>query len=151
MRIRSHFALLSPLVALGCIEAADDVVRDNTPPIASLRAPVIAELGVPVRLDAGLSSDDDGDPLTFVFQWGDGSESLHTPEAVAYHTFGEEAVFEVLVRAVDIYGAESLAVQDIAVRRDYPDPPDFCAPSRPCVVGDECDSGVCYANGGTLE
>lgn len=150
MRVRSHVALVALLVP-GCVESVDDVARDNTPPIAALRAPVIAELGTPVGFDASLSDDRDGDPLYFVFQWGDGSEAVRTSDAVAYHSFGEEAVFEVLVRAVDIHGAESLAAQDVAIRRDYPDPPDFCAPSRPCVVGDECDRGVCYANGGTLE
>lgn len=98
------------------------------------------------------SLDMDGDPLTFIFQFNDGTAALHTPNPLVFHTFTQEGVFTVLVEVIDLHGATSLAAQDISIRGEYPDPPDFCDVLRPCVVGDECVNppGVCYSNGGTL-
>ena len=96
------------------------------------------------------SVDLDADPLTFLFQFNDGSPALHTPDPVAFHTFTREGVYTVLVEVIDLHGASSLAAQDVSIRSEYPDPPDFCDLLKPCVVGDECAGGVCYANGGTL-
>jgi hypothetical protein len=98
------------------------------------------------------SLDIDGDPLTYAFQFNDGSPALHTASPVAFHTFEQEGVYTVLVEVTDIHGASSLAVQDVSVRSEFPNPPDFCDVARACVVGDECVSppGLCYANRGTL-
>ncbi|MFC1609903.1 PKD domain-containing protein [Myxococcota bacterium] len=105
-----------------------------------------------VRFDASASVDMDGDPLTYVFQWGDGSPALHTPDAVVYHDFDRETVFTVLVRVIDIHGEESIAEQDVSIRNEYPSPPNFCDNVlRPCVVGDDCENGVCFSDGGLLE
>ncbi|MBI5510117.1 MAG: PKD domain-containing protein [Deltaproteobacteria bacterium] len=134
-----------------CNPPEDDLVRGNTPPVAALRAPVIAPQGMPVRFDASASQDDDGDLLTFVFQWNDGTEATRASESAATHVFGREILVTVVVHAIDIHGAEALAEQDVSIRLDYPSPPDFCDAGRPCVVGDECDAGVCYANGGSVE
>jgi len=134
-----------------CATAEDDLIRGNTPPQAALRAPVIAPLGLPVRFDASASTDVDGDLLTYLFQWNDGTEATASAEPVAFHTFGRETLVTVVVEVLDIRNAESRAEQDVSIRADYPAVPDFCDSSRPCVVGDECDAGVCYANGGSIQ
>ena len=143
------------LLAIGlcsaCATPDDDLVRGNTPPQAALRAPVIAPLGLPVRFDASSSMDLDGDLLSYVFQWNDGSEATATPDTIAFHTFDRVALVTVVVEVLDIRNAEARAEQDVSIRADYPDVPDFCDTSRPCVVGDECDAGVCYSNGGSID
>lgn len=96
------------------------------------------------------SIDLDADPLTFTFHFNDGTEALHSPSSLVFHTFAAEGVYTVLVEVMDIHGATSQAAQDVSVRAQYPDPPDFCDIMRPCILGDECLGGVCYANGGTL-
>ncbi len=104
-----------------------------------------------VRFDASRSIDYDADPLTYVFQFGDGSEALHSADPVVYHAFIVEAVYEVAVRAIDIHGEESMAAQDVSVRNNFPDPPDFCLGDADCTGGNECDGGVCFSTGGTVE
>jgi hypothetical protein len=137
--------------SVGCAGPEDDLVRGNDAPRAALRAPVIAPLGVPVLFDASGSLDPDGDSLTYVFQFNDGTEANHTSEAAVFHTFAREALLTVLVRVIDLRGLEAMAAQDVSVRGEYPSPPAFCDALRPCVVGDECDGGVCYANGGAVD
>ncbi len=135
---------------LGCNAPEDVGVVGNSPPEAALRAPVIAPIGVPIRLDASAAIDLDGDPLTYTFEFGDGSEALASPSPVVEHTFDHAMLVTVAVRVRDLFNAEAWAEQDIALRADYPSPPDFCDANRPCVVGDECAAGICYANGGGL-
>ncbi|OGQ89154.1 MAG: hypothetical protein A2289_17410 [Deltaproteobacteria bacterium RIFOXYA12_FULL_58_15] len=103
-----------------------------------------------VRFDASESFDPDNDPLTYVFQWGDGSEALHSTNPVVFHDFAREAIVTVTVRAIDIHGEESVAAQDVSIRDEYPADPFFCDDTTTCVVGDICVRGVCYTTGGTL-
>ena len=142
------------LAAVACAppsEAGDPTRGNNHPPVAMLKAPVIAQLGHGALLDASASHDPEGEPLTYIFQFSDGSNAVHTSDPICEHTFGREAIYTVLLRVVDLVGHESMAEQDVTVRAEFPNPPDFCAEHRDCVVGDECDNGVCYANGGTIE
>jgi len=173
MRLVS-FCWLTGLYVCGCAGIDEGTLRANTPPRAELRAPLIAPLGTggscstdadclpprgcdnasggvcAVRLDASQSLDPDADPLSYQFQFNDGSESASSASAVAYHDFASEGVYEVVVRVTDLHGAEGLAAQDVSVRADYPDPPDFCSPRQPCVAGYTCLQGVCYSDGGTI-
>jgi hypothetical protein len=142
------------LVAVAACASGDDDTsppRQNVPPEASLRVPVIAPAGVPVSIDAGASVDPDGDPLTYVFSFTPTGETISSTEPVIQHAFTNHGIHSVVVRVFDPRGAESTAAQDISVRDEYPEPPDFCASAGDCVVGDECDGGVCYQNGGMVE
>lgn len=120
-------------------------------PTASLRAPVIAPLGLPVTFDASASLDPENDPLTYVFSFEPQIAPLESPDAVVSHTFATSGLFTVRVRVIDIHGEASVAEQDVAVRNEYPDPPDFCSDQEPCVVGDECVQGVCFQSGGAVD
>jgi hypothetical protein len=142
---------MSLALPCACVTPEDDLTRGNNPPQAALRAPVIAPLGLPVRFDASSSMDSDGDMLSYVFQWNDGSEASASADPIAFHTFAREALVTIVVDVLDIRNADAKAGQDVSIRADYPDLPDFCDATRPCVVGDECADGVCYSNGGSLE
>ncbi|MEM6533940.1 MAG: PKD domain-containing protein [Myxococcota bacterium] len=152
MRIFPVIALLVLLV--GCDGNDVDGVNSelsNEPPVALLRVPVIAPSDRPVLLDASASFDPDGDSLTFVFELSDGSTPVTTADPVFQHVFNGIGLFTVLIRAVDPFGAEGVATQDVTVRAEYPDPPDFCAIDADCVVGDECVDAVCFSVGGSVD
>ncbi len=152
LRWRSVCVLASGfLLACATYDEEPLPAEPNTPPEAGLRTPVIAPVGRPVAIDASASSDRNADPLTYVFEFNDGSDTLRSAEALVYHTFAAQGLYSVRVRVIDLVGGESIAAQDVAVRDEYPDPPDFCEKSTDCVVGNECERGVCYATGGTLE
>ncbi|MEM6730102.1 MAG: PKD domain-containing protein [Myxococcota bacterium] len=148
-------ALLCTTVALSfaCANDVDSVDSGtrNSAPVAMLTAPVIAPSDQPVMLDASESFDPEGDVLTFVFELGDGSDPVESIDPVLLHTFNGPGLFTVVVRAIDVFDLEGLAAQDVTVRLEYPDPPDFCSETVPCVVGDLCDGGVCFSTGGTID
>ncbi len=137
----------------GCVGLDEDpgLHARTAPPDASLRTPVIAPVGQPVLLDASASVDRAGRALSFVFEVSDGTEPVRSTEPAIQHVFARQGLFTVHVRVVDAAGQEAHAAQDIIVRADYPDHPEFCQKASDCVVGDECDAGVCYSTGGALD
>ena len=137
----------------GCLGFEEDpgVHSRTAPPEASLRTPVIAPVGQPVLLDASGSADRAGRALTYVFDVSDGTDAVRSTDPVIPHVFAHQGLFSVHVRVIDAAGQEAHAVQDIVVRSDYPDHPDFCRKASDCVVGDECEAGVCYSTGGALD
>lgn len=149
MPSRARVWIVAGLALGGCLMAEEHA--RNTPPVSSLRAPVIAPAGYAVVVDASASLDPEGDALTFVFDFGDGAGPVRSAEATLSHVFNDEGLYSVSVRVIDASGAESVATQDIAVRLDFPDPPDFCETSSDCVVGDECTAGICYSVGGAVD
>lgn len=149
-----RISLLVSIVAMAaCANDIDSVDREpfNSAPIALLRTPVIAPTDAPVLLDASESFDPESDALTFIFEPNDGSDPITSADPVIEHVFAGPGLFTVVLRAVDFYGLEGLAAQDVTVRTEYPDPPDFCETTPDCVVGDLCEAGVCYSTGGTLD
>ncbi|MEO0811505.1 MAG: PKD domain-containing protein [Myxococcota bacterium] len=136
-----------------CADGVDSVDTEtrNSAPIALLTTPVIAPADAPVTLDASDSFDPDRDGLSFVFEPNDGSDPIESALPRIEHTFLGPGLFTVVVRAIDFEGLEGLAAQDVTVRLEYPEPPDFCSETEDCVIGDFCDEGVCFITGGTLE
>lgn len=148
-------ALMAAWLVGGCLGGELDnssaAPGENLAPRAALRAPVIAPLGEPVRLDARASEDPEGEPLLYIFEFNDGSEPVESSEPVVEHIFDSARPYTVRLRVLDLQDQEGLAIQDISVREEYPDEPDFCETWEDCVVGDECHQGVCYANGGSVD
>jgi hypothetical protein len=141
-------SLLFVVALAGCVEAGDDPLRVTQPRVASLRAPVIAPVGQPVTLDASGTTGRELEPLSFVFDLSDGSEPLRTTEPVVQHVFAHEGLYSVRVRVIDAAGREAAAIQDVAVRADRPAP---CLRASDCLVGDECEAGLCWSTGGSIE
>ncbi len=145
-------ALWVCLGTAACVSVDDDATRrDNTAPVAMLKAPVVAGLGRAARFDASDSFDGDGDELTYTFQFNDGSEPISGKDALVTHVFEVEALYEVVLRVTDSQGGLSIAAQDVSITRNFPDPPDFCGADYGCMVGDACEAGLCYSAGGTME
>ena len=147
-------AVAAALVASACVPPVDTGERPNTPPVAALRAPVIAPTHRDVELNASASGDLDGEALLYRLDvYGGvampaGSAPVVTTDPIFYVRFPAAGLYTLELTVTDLHGASATAIQDVAAREDYPDPPAFCRVAADCVVGDECDGGVCYANGG---
>jgi hypothetical protein len=140
------------IVLTACVGPDEEAsLRPNHAPQAALRVPIIAPVGAAVTIDAGASLDADGELLTYVFSFTPGGEIVSSTDPIIHHAFTQRGVHSVMVRVIDARGGESAASQDISVRDSIPEPPDFCATADDCVVGDECDAGVCYVTGGMIE
>jgi PKD domain/Bacterial Ig domain len=66
----------------------------NDPPVAKADGPILAIVGDPVKLDASASSDTEGAPLSFSWDFGDGT-TLQTTDAIAEHTYLSTGIFDV--------------------------------------------------------
>ncbi|MBN1962588.1 MAG: PKD domain-containing protein [Deltaproteobacteria bacterium] len=135
-----------------CITAEDP----NTPnqphlPIACLRVPVIAAVDKPIVIDASSSKYTTSSGITYIFEFGDGTSPLRSNEPLVRHIFTHEGLYTIIVRVVDFSGAQVVALQDISVLNDLPDPPDYCKQDNDCLIGDECEDGICYSVGGAVE
>ena len=70
-----------------------DPAPTNNPPVAVVGGPYSGEAGTaPVRFDGSLSSDLDGDDLTYAWQFGDGNSGTG---AMPMHTYSAAGSFEV--------------------------------------------------------
>ena len=80
----------------------------NRSPQARLAAsPTIGAPPLPVTFDATGSSDPDGDSLSFVWDFGDGSPGTETTTLTTLHTYLGQGVFTAVLRAKDPSGALS--------------------------------------------
>jgi hypothetical protein len=90
-----------------------------TPPVAVLGGPTTLAIGESADLNAGNSTDADGDPLTFAWDFGDGSTG--TGSAVA-HAFAAAGSYVVTLTATDSAGISSTATKTIEVAANTPPP-----------------------------
>lgn len=147
MQARTLSLVLAVALA-GCVEPGDDPRRVTQVRMASLRVPVIALVGEPVTLDASATTDRELEPLSFVFELSDGTEPRISAEPAVQHVFTRAGLYTVRVRVIDNAGREVMAIQDVAVRSELPPP---CQRASDCLVGDECDEGLCWSTGGSIE
>lgn len=153
MRVTLWAMVASVALFDGCVGPTDPATDNgvNAAPQAALRLPVIGPVRAPIVFDASASTDADHDPLTYVFDAGDGSAAVQVSTPTVTHVYESPGLYSVYLRVMDLDGAESTAAQDISVIDEYPAAPDYCGTAADCVVGDECMEGVCYTNGGGLD
>lgn len=85
----------------------------NSPPIAAFSASSISGLEpLTVDFDASASSDPDNDPLTYSWDFGDGSTGVGV---LATHTFASQGTYDVTLTVSDGNGGVSTATQQIEV------------------------------------
>ncbi len=88
--------------------------ENNQPPNKPDR-PTGNTFGVPgedIEYQCQKTTDPDGDKLTYLFDWGDGTNSGWLPKSMgttvkATHNWTEKGSYEIKVKAMDIYGRES--------------------------------------------
>jgi probable HAF family extracellular repeat protein len=81
------------------------VVPFNRPPTASAGGPYSVAEGVPLSFDASHSTDPDGDPLTYAWDFGDGSAGTG---AAPSHTYLRSGSYTVSLTATDPLGLSSI-------------------------------------------
>lgn len=59
----------------------------NQPPDVDAGGPYNGTVGQPVQFDASGTTDPEGDPLTFIWDFGDGSAVVETPDALVSHSY----------------------------------------------------------------
>lgn len=90
-------------------------------PVAALSvAPASGAAPLDVVADASGSTDADGDPLTYAFDWGDGSTTPAQPAATAPHTYAAAGTFTVTVTAADPGGLQGTATAMVEVSEVTP-------------------------------
>lgn len=78
----------------------------NTPPVAAIHAtPLTGDVPLLVDFDTANSGDPDGDPVTFVWSFGDGSKNAHGSEVS--HSFDAAGEYTTKLTVTDSKGATS--------------------------------------------
>lgn len=93
------------------------VSADNAPPAADAGGPYHGLQFVPVSFDASLSSDPDGDNLTYLWEYGDGVTGTG---GAPLHTYTTAGVFPVVLHATDPGGLSDLDSTTATIARDLP-------------------------------
>lgn len=96
-------------IYLGSLFEQDDNQPPNKP-----EPPIGNESGSPgeiIDYRIKKTSDPNGDKISYIFDWGDGNQSLWlyktTGSIISSHYWNEQGTYEVRVKAMDEYGAES--------------------------------------------
>ena len=87
----------------GEAQVSDSVEVFNRPPVAHAGGPYLNPDSLVVHFDAGASTDEDGDTLTFVWSFGDGTRDSSSGSLVS-HTYARFGTYEVAVHVQDGLG-----------------------------------------------
>jgi PKD repeat protein len=83
------------------------VVNLNRPPVAKATVDIKSQnLGLPFTFNASQSSDPDGDPISFFWEFGDGGNST---DEIAVHTYFKSGNYKVNLTVTDICGTSAKA------------------------------------------
>ena len=123
----------------------------NTPPSAVLNGATTACTGDEISFDTAGSNDPDGDDLSYVWDFGDGTDLQTGSDAT--HAYSKGGVYTVKLIANDNKGTEcSRDIKDINVRINTPPVAD-AGPNHVCCLDAESDfdgSGSFDADGDSL-
>ncbi|MCI0451102.1 MAG: PKD domain-containing protein, partial [Candidatus Latescibacteria bacterium] len=91
----------------------------NNPPLASATvSPLFGPLPLEVQFDASASSDPDGNPITFLWEFGDGQTST---QAVTSHVYDTEGEYLARLTVSDTFGATATLTFTITAGNTPPD------------------------------
>ena len=114
--IRLAQALAADANALGCPQPPPP---PNRPPVCRLTAPAQAQVGEAVTLDASGSSDPDGDPLSYTWDFGDGTPPAKTTFARTTHSYAKIGGYAVKVTVDDGKGGSCTATAQLPVVQKF--------------------------------
>jgi outer membrane protein OmpA-like peptidoglycan-associated protein len=106
--IRLAQALAADANALGCPPPPAPPAR---PPVCRLTVPAEGQAGTAVTLDASGSSDPDGNPLTYTWDFGDGTPTQQTTAARTTHTYARVGGYTVKVTVTGRGGSCTASAQ----------------------------------------
>ena len=80
-------------LTLGACVPSPSALDVNHGPVARVIVPQLWPVSVPVTIDGSLSDDEDGDPLRFVVDWGDGTAAAQDDDGIAQHAYEAPGTF----------------------------------------------------------
>jgi outer membrane protein OmpA-like peptidoglycan-associated protein len=117
--IRQAQALAADAKALGCPPPPAPPAPPNRQPVCRLIAPAQAQVGEAVTLDASASSDPDGDPLSYTWDFGDGTPPTKTTMARTTHSYARLGGYTVKVTVEDGRGGSCTATAPLPVVQKF--------------------------------
>jgi len=116
LRVRDHTRFHGSYSVLSVdVEA----VAPNAPPVPRLE--VDADPVAPfkaITANASLSTDPEGDPMEYRFDWGDGEVSQWSQDPVATHAYDEPGEYNITLTVRDDHGAEKDQTSTLRVETD---------------------------------
>jgi PKD repeat protein len=104
----ASFDTSSPSAPPGQVRRIRFVGNVNRPPSAQFTVtPATGPAPLTVTADGAGSIDPDGDAITYLYDFGDGTAVEASADPVAQHTYAENGSYTVTLRVRDIHGAES--------------------------------------------
>ena len=121
----------------------------NTAPTASAGGPYTGAEGSPVSLKLS-GSDADGDALTYTWDLGDGTTGSG-PAPPASHTYGDNAVYTISLRALDTSGEAGYATTTATIANVAPSVGAISAPISPVALGGSVSINAGVTDPGSLD
>jgi outer membrane protein OmpA-like peptidoglycan-associated protein len=89
----------------------------NRPPTVRLQAPAEGEINAPLAFSGEGSSDPDGDPLTYTWDFGDGTPTVSGPSPTATHRYAQIGNYPVRLTVSDGRGGTDMASRTVTIVR----------------------------------
>ncbi len=130
------------IVALAMAGCAPPPVplEENHAPLARVIVPQLWPVGVAATIDGSPSSDEDGDPLRFVIQWGDGGPAVADGDGVVEHAYAAPGTFALELLVTDAAALESRVPASIVIIGDGDS---GCSCDTGCPEGAVCTERGC--------
>jgi outer membrane protein OmpA-like peptidoglycan-associated protein len=105
------------LAARRPVVAAPPPPLANRPPSARLQAPAEGGVNMPLPFSGEGSSDPDGDPLTYTWDFGDGTPPVSAPSPTATHRYAQIGNYPVRLTVSDGRGGTDMASKTVVIVR----------------------------------
>jgi PKD repeat protein len=120
----------------------------NAPPVAHAGGPYAGDEGSPVSFDGSGSSDPDGDPLTYTWDFGDGASGTG---AAPVHAYADDGDFGVTLTVSDEEPLTGEASAMVTVRNVAPSITSISGPVDPVETGTPVQVLANFADPGALD
>jgi outer membrane protein OmpA-like peptidoglycan-associated protein len=114
--IRLAQAIAADANALACPQPP---APPNRPPVCRLTVPAQGQAGEAVTLDASGSSDPDGDPLSYTWDFGDGTPPARTTTPRTTHSYARVGGYAVKVTVDDGKGGSCTATAQVPIVQKF--------------------------------
>lgn len=134
-----NLALACALVGAASCVPPPEPLDVNHAPTARVIVPQLWPVSAPATIDGSLSDDEDGDPLRFTVDWGDGTPAVQDDDGIAQHSYAAPGTWAVELTVEDAGGVPSRVQAALVV---VGDDDSGCSCELGCF-----DDAVCTARG----